>query len=197
MHGWLLSSPRAPLYLPGVLPPHVSAIAGELTGPMRSASSAALGAEVTLKFDPLAKVNQAGAEFRAMLQRPHLPGRVTAVPVSEFERLLAKEFRPSWNQPGVKRFGATRAGLGVLSWTMALIRVRDMAKEWKEFLNEGQLAIRRSDVVIREDMEMAEDILAVAATIIERIPPDIDKRTLKTKTKKRVKLHGYSRRAHN
>jgi len=179
------------------LPPHLAAVAGELTGPMRSSSSAALGAEVTLKFDPLAKVNQGGAEFRAMLQRPHVPGRATAVPMSEFERLLAKEFRPSWNQPGVKRFGATQAGLGVLSWTLALIRVRDMAKEWKEFLNEGQLAIRRSEVVIREDMEMAEDVLEVAATIIERIPPNIDRRTLKSKTRKRVKLHGYSRRAHS
>jgi len=170
-----------------------------MSGPMRATASAAFGFEPTVRFDPLAKVNNAGTEFRALLQRSHIAGRATAVPMTEFERLLQKEFRPSWNQPSQPgRFGVTTGGLRVLGYAGWLVTIAVTASQVSDNLTGKG---RRTPEIEAEDEEIMSDVLKIAAKLIERLPGRIDGNTLfrkrREKNTPRTRLHAYSRRAHH
>lgn len=181
-----------------MLAPHHNAVLKELTGPVRSTPSAAFGFEATVRFDPLTKVNQGNAEFRAMLQKDFVPSRTTAVPVSEFQRLLGKEFKPSWNQPSTPgRFGITRGAVPLPGWGALLqLVIGGVISGIGAKLNADPKPGPTAPTV-KEDVDLMASVLKAAAFQIDRLPPSIDRRTLRSRKHKRVKLHGYSRRAHS
>jgi hypothetical protein len=180
------------------IPPHLTAVVSEMTGPMRATPNAAFGFEATVRFDPLL-VKQGGEEFRALLQRPHVIGRSTAAPMSDFERLLQKEFKPNTKpQPQPGRFGITRPALRVLGYAAWLVTIATTAKEVSDNLTGKG---RRTPAIEAEDEEIMYDVLAIAAKVVEGLPRRIDGNTLSRKRREkstpRTRLHAYSRRAHS
>jgi hypothetical protein len=176
---------------------HVQAVARELSGPLKTTS---YGSEATVRFDPLVKANAGTAEFRALLQRDFKTS-ARALPASDFEKLLQREFKPNWQQPKVSRFGMTRGALPVAGWAGVLtLVIGGVIQGLGPKLFGTPDADPKRAPTVKEDIDVMADVLKAAQKEIERLPQRIDGSVLKRKRERgqsRIKIHGYSRRAHS